>query len=314
MTYPYMLQGTNIVVVIDGKPHTINNTHITYNRVKEAIKAGDWETVKDTIEPKVTVLKYGKGNVSIQGDTLYWKGEELHNGLTVRIIQMLQEGFSVEPMVMFMENLMQNPSKRSVTELYGFLEKNQLPITPDGYFLAYKKVREDYLDIHSATMLNKPRYLLTPAEETQLPYTKKGVTAEVVNGEVVLSMARNQVDDNKDRTCSEGLHFCGMSYLSCFGNSSTDRVVVLKINPADVVSIPSDYNDAKGRTCRYTVLSDLNVSPEEAFTQAVQADAVGTTRQTAPAQEYDRFGRPLSMTPSAIAKRRARALAKAKGR
>ena len=228
-----------------------------------------------------------------------------------RIINMLQEGFSVEPMVAFMENLMSNPSTRAVNELYGFLEKNQLPITPDGHFLAYKKVRETYMDIHSDTMLNKPQYLLTAYEKARLPYTERGVTAEIVNGETVLSMERNRVDDNKDRTCSEGLHFCGMSYLTHFGNSTTNRIVVLKINPADVVSIPSDYNDAKGRTCRYVVLSDLNVSPEDAFKAPVQTDAVGSSAPTPVAQEYDSRGRPLSMTPGAIRKRQLRAAAKA---
>ena len=134
--YPYLIQGSNIVVVIDNKPHTINKTHITYNKVLDAIKAGDWDAVKDFIEPKQVVLNYGQGNVSVQGDELFWKGQPMHGSLSRRMISMLQEGFPIEPMVAFMENLMQNPSKRSVDELYGFLEKNSLPITPDGHFSA----------------------------------------------------------------------------------------------------------------------------------------------------------------------------------
>jgi hypothetical protein len=154
MSYPFIIQGNNVVVVIDNKPHTISKTHVTYQRVVDAIKAGDWDTVKDVIEPKKVVLDFGKGHVSVQGETLFWKGEELHTSLSVRMIQMLQDGFPVEPMVAFMENLMLNPSKRAVTELYGFLEKNSLPITPDGHFLAYKKVRYDYKDCHSGTIDN----------------------------------------------------------------------------------------------------------------------------------------------------------------
>jgi hypothetical protein len=193
------------------------------------------------------VLNYGAGNVSIQGETLYWKGQVLNTGLATRMIAMLQEGFPIEPMVAFMENLYANPSKRAVTELYGFLEKNQLPITPDGHFLAYKKVRHNFLDVHSGTMDNSPG--------------------------TVVEMERNQVDDNKDQTCSTGLHFCGMSYLSCFGG---DRTVIVKINPADVVSIPSDYNEAKGRACRYEVIGELGVEAGDAFTAPVQSNANGT--------------------------------------
>lgn len=241
--FPYLIQGNNVVVVIDNKPHTISKTHITYQKVVDAIKAGDWEAVKDAIEPKKVVLNYGRGNVSIQGETLFWKGKELHSHLAVKMIEMLRDGFPVEPMVNFMENLYQNPSKRAVDELYGFLEKGNLPITPDGHFLAYKKVRDNYLDVHSGTMDNSV-------------------------GQIV-EMERHDVDDNKDNTCSTGLHFCSKEYLNNFGGA---RTVIVKINPRDVVSIPSDYNATKGRACRYEVVGELEVSPDQAFTRPVQSN------------------------------------------
>ena len=245
MSFPYLIQGNNITVVIGNKPHTISKTHITYQKVLDAIKANDWELVQDVIEPKKVVLNYGQGNVSIQGETLFWKGKELNTGLSVRMIQMLQEGFPVEPMVNFMENLYKNPSHRAVTELYGFLEKNNLPITPDGHFLAYKKVRGDYKDCHTGTMDNSV-------------------------GQVV-EMERYEVNDNKDQTCSTGLHFCGQSYLSHFGG---ERTVIVKINPADVVSIPSDYNEAKGRACRYEVIGEIGgETADKAFDAPVQSNA-----------------------------------------
>lgn len=245
MSFPYLIQGNNITVVIGNTPHTISKTHITYQKVLDAIKADDWELVKDVIEPKKVVLNYGQGNVSIQGETLYWKGKVLNTGLSVRMIAMLQEGFPIEPMVNFMENLYKNPSHRAVTELYGFLEKNNLPITPDGHFLAYKKVRGDYKDCHTGTMDNSV-------------------------GQVV-EMERYEVNDNKDQTCSTGLHFCGQSYLSHFGG---ERTVIVKINPADVVSIPSDYNEAKGRACRYEVIGEIGgETADKAFDAPVQSNA-----------------------------------------
>lgn len=241
MSYPFVIQGNNVTVVIGNKPHTISKTHVSYQKVVDAIKTGAWDVVKEIIDPKKVVLNYGQGHVSIQGDKLFWKGEELNGALARRMIAMLQDGFDVTPFVLFMENLFQNPSKRSVDELYGFLEKNDLPITPDGHFLAYKKVRENFKDVHTGTMDNSP-------------------------GQVV-EMERNRVDDNKDNTCSTGLHFCGMSYLACFGGH---RTVIVKVNPRDVVSIPSDYNGAKGRACRYEVVGELGVDPEEAFDKPVQ--------------------------------------------
>jgi hypothetical protein len=87
---------------------------------------------------------------------------------------------------------------------------------------------------------------------------------------MIVEMERNRVDDDKNVTCSTGLHFCGMSYLSHFGGA---RTVIVKINPRDVVSIPTDYNEAKGRACRYEVIGELGVNPEEAFTAPVQDNA-----------------------------------------
>lgn len=255
MSYPFIIQGSNVTVVIDGKPHTVSKTHVSYQKVVDAIKANDWAMVKHVIDPVKVVITFGAGNISITGDQLFWKGEPFAGVLATRMISMLEDGFTIDPLVKFMHNLMKNPSKRSVNELYGFLEKNNLPITPDGYFLAYKKVRSDFKDIHSGKMDNSPG--------------------------TVVEMERNQVDDDKDRTCSTGLHFCGMSYLSHFGGNDS-RTVIVKIDPADVVSIPSDYNGAKGRTCRYEVIGELGVNPEDAFDKPVQVNANGTRTVEAP--------------------------------
>ena len=247
MAFPYLIQGKNIVVVIGNVSHTISTTHISYDKIKEAIKADDWNTVQELIEPKKVIINYGQGNVGVQGDKLFWKDREFHNYLAAKFVEMYQEGFPVEPMVNFMENLMQNPSKRAVDELYGFLEKGNLPITADGCFLAYKKVRNDYLDIHSGTMDNSV-------------------------GKVV-EMERNEVDDNANNTCSSGLHFCSLDYLSHFGGHDS-RTMILKINPRDVVSIPADYHATKGRACRYEVIDEINKEAADAFIAPVQETAV----------------------------------------
>ena len=170
----------------------------------------------------------------------------MHGAIVDRMVTMLQAGFPVEPLVNFMENMMQNPSYRAVNELYGFLEKNRLPITGDGHFLAYKKVRADFKDCHSGTMDNSV-------------------------GQIV-EMERNQVNDDKNQTCSAGLHFCSESYLKHFGG---ERTVIVKINPRDVVSIPTDYDNAKGRACRYEVIGEVGVMPndEKEFTAPVQENA-----------------------------------------
>ena len=271
--YPYLVQGDNIVVIIKNQPHTIGKTHLAYEKIKQAIKDGDWATVDRVINPVKVVLDYGKGKVAVQGSKVFWEGVEMHNALTCRMLAMLQDDFPIEPLVLFMENLMDNPSYRAVNETYEFLEKNNLPITPDGCFLAYKRVNDDFKDVHSGSVLNKPAYAMTDEDRAALPMIgglRKEVTTALVDGVTTVSMPRNHVNDDKNQTCSEGLHFCSQEYLGHFGGN---RVLILKINPRDVVSVPIDYNRSKGRCCAYQVIGELGVDPDEAFTAPVQSSA-----------------------------------------
>lgn len=158
---------------------------------------------------------------------------ELEDGLTDRLLEILKKKESATVMLRFLANMYQNTSRSAIHGLFGFLKANDLPFTPDGHFLAYKKVRYDYFDIHSGTFDNSI-----------------GKTAE---------MPRNKVDDNPDKTCSTGLHICSKDYLPHYGSSDSkvNRVIVCKVNPADVVSVPRDYNNAKMRCCRYEVVDEL---------------------------------------------------------
>lgn len=241
--YPYILQGSNIIIVIDNKTFTISKTHINYTNILDCIKTGNWSSIKDLIDIPSTIVKYSQGHIKVLDGEVLWKNTPFHNTLTVRILRMIEEGFNVKPMLNFMENLMQNPSSQSVEELYGFLEASNLPITSDGYFLAFKRVRDNYKDVHSGKIDNSV-------------------------GQVV-QMERNQVNDNRNETCSHGLHFCSREYLDHFGG---ERIMILKINPRDVVSIPSDYNDSKGRCCRYEVIGELEKSPDDAFKSSVDTE------------------------------------------
>lgn len=274
MSFPYIIQGDNITVVINNTPHTINKSHPALYRIKTAIKDGAWDVVESLMSPAAILVKFSKNNVTIKGDNVYWGTELMHSSLSSRMMQMFSEGFDIEPMVSFMNNLMLNPSRTAITELYSFLEACNLPITPDGYFLAYKKVRNDFKDIHSNTMDNSP-----------------GKT---------LSMPRDKVDAVASNTCSSGLHFCSYDYLSQFGNNHS-RVVIVKVNPRDVVSIPTDYKNAKGRACKYKVISEVTTSPETAFTKVVESDNSKSSIVEV------KVPRTLSMTANAIRKRHARA-------
>lgn len=250
--YPYILQGDNLTIVIGNQSHSINReTHPKFEKIMDAIRADEWDKVEQLVDMTSALRDYVSdgGDIEVRDGNVYFQGRPFHNALADRLIEMLKQDFPVAPLCAFLENLKQNPSKRAVDELYGFLEKNNLPITPDGHFLAYKRVRGDFKDIHSGTFDNSPGK--------------------------VCEMPRNEVDEDKDSTCSTGLHFCSLEYLPSFGSYGNNRVVILKINPRDVVSIPSDYNNAKGRCCRYEVVAEHgveNADRTEAFDTVVQDD------------------------------------------
>lgn len=225
-----ILGGDSITVFANGKPYTVNRTAKIFNAALAAVKADNVEAFLEIVNTKETVAQKSNGKVRVQDGNLMYGDRVITGLISARVFDMMELGLSIDPMMAFIDNLMKNPSKRAVDELFGFIEACDLPITEDGHFLAYKRVREDYLDVYSGTKDNS-----------------------VGN---VVEMERNLVDEDKSRTCSAGLHFCSYEYLSHF---SGERIVVVKINPADVVAIPIDYNNSKGRTCRYEVVEEMEV-------------------------------------------------------
>jgi hypothetical protein len=155
----------------------------------------------------------------------------VHGSIGKRILEFMSKGLPFEPLVNFLDNLMQNPSMQSQKELYDFLEHENLAITSDGHFLAYKAVRSDFKDKYRGTFDNSIGNIVT--------------------------MQRAKVDDDRARGCSDGLHAGALNYVASYGNMDAgDRIVIVKINPKDVVSVPSDCNCEKLRTCRYEVVAE----------------------------------------------------------
>lgn len=157
---------------------------------------------------------------------------DVSDRLSSRIITSLRKNGvkGADSILNFLNRLMLNPSNRAVNELYGFLEHNDIALTEDGKFFAWKVVRSTYMDKHSNSMLN------------------------AVGMDVRVN--RNQVDENSEVTCSHGLHVCAKQYISSF-YSGGDRIIKVEVNPADVVAIPKDYNNSKMRCCGYVVVEDV---------------------------------------------------------
>ena len=223
-----------MVVNTDTRVYTIRaESHPNYARIREALIAEDLETAEGLLDIEQMVSKFGDGALLVMNGKVEYKGRTLAGVLERYILRMIEEKHNVSPMLAFLDNLYQNPSKNSVDQLFTFLEANMMPLTPDGYFLGYKFVTKDYLDCHTRSISNKP-------------------------GERVW-MDRNEVEDDKNVLCASGLHVCSLPYIKmCLRNSSDLRAMVTKVNPRDVVSVPTDYKNTKMRVCEYVVLSELD--------------------------------------------------------
>ena len=245
----FIITDSNVTVNYDGETHIINRDDTLADRLIKALKDGKQEDIPALVSAAKRIEAFSDGNFTVKDGVVAVNGVEAPTVLSNKIIKFSNEGLPYMPLVKFVERLQSNPSFRAVNELYGFLEKNDHPITEDGHFLAFKRVRGDFKDIHSGTFDNSP-------------------------GEIV-EMPRNQVNEDCNQTCSVGLHLANWEYAHTqYGNTSpdtTDIMVECEVDPADVVSIPIDYNNAKMRVCRYKVLGVVTTpfEPKELLRKSV---------------------------------------------
>ena len=220
-----------LTVVVDGKQHTILASNPLFASAVSAFQIKDLDALMLALDPSRKFLKlYAKyEQIEVKDGSVFVDGDAIQSVVADRIINFLADGLDCLPIFKFITRLQLNPSKRAVDELYTFLEHKHLPLTETGTFLAYKAVRNDYTDKHTGRFFN-------------------GV------GEV-LSMPRNKVDDDKNVGCSYGFHAGTLRYASEFASGS-DKMVLVEIDPADVVSIPTDCEFQKLRTCRYKVVAE----------------------------------------------------------
>lgn len=231
----YIISKNAITLVIDGETKTLASDNPYYKEILEEVHKPEinWELLKKYMDIKRAVLNYIGENLTIKDrEFIYTKnGKPLkisNNSIIGRIIDGNRKKRKVEHLIKFLDKVLSNPIESAREELFLFLEAMELPILDNGNFLAYKRVREDYKDVYSGKFDNSI-----------------GKTVK---------MDRKKCDTDRYRTCSYGLHFCSKSYLTSY---SGQRIVVVEVNPADVVAIPSDYNNAKGRACKYKVIGEV---------------------------------------------------------
>lgn len=234
-----VIAGENTILIVSKKKRIqFTRENADFDEIKEIIRSGDEEALilkitKDT----ASIPEYSNGLFKIDYEKEAIIDIETNTNVSLvlgkRILEWAKDGLPFEPLLKFHRKVILNPSKDSANELYEFIEANKIPITEDGNFLAYKKVRKSgykLVDCHTGKFDNS------------------------IGLEVKLQ-SRKDVDPDRRNECSNGLHVAGYSYMGSF---TGDTIVEVEVNPEDVVAVPLDYKKAKMRVVKYRVLSLFN--------------------------------------------------------
>lgn len=231
----FNITPTAIVIMMRdiGRTFTVNSGDERYNQVKSAIRNDDADAIPRLLDIKGRLVTESAGGIYLLNGMLRCDKYDIPASLATRIAEMFRQGFSTDRLVMFLENVMLNPNESGtiVDEIHQFLEHCKLPLTADGCFLAYKMVTPDFMDLYTNSMDNSVG--------------------------TIVEMPREDCDFNRGRTCSRGLHFCSEGYLGSYGTRDSDQVVIVKVNPKDITSIPEEYGYEKGRACSYEIVEAI---------------------------------------------------------
>ena len=171
--------------------------------------------------------------LTLEGEIVYWK-EVSELSMPTELVKAVLDAEEQEDEVRidtyrnFWTLMGLNPDEKCRKNLFWFLERNGLIISRCGFFVAYRNVvptkeKDVYTDAHSGT--------------TRIEIGK------------VVTIPREECDNNSDITCSRGLHLGARTWLkqNYFGSQG----VVCLCNPADVVAVPKLDHYGKLRTCAY---------------------------------------------------------------
>lgn len=229
------MSKNQLTVVVNNKSYTIPSSHNVFPHIKKLLEDEtiDWKEVERLSNIRAVVSNYVAENFEIKDNNFFYKKDGVMISTSPIIDRIMNSAYAGEDINMylnFFDKVLSNPSESAREELFIFLQSCNLPIVDDGDFLAYKIVRSNYTDCHTGKFDNSVGSVVT--------------------------MPREEVNADRSVSCSSGLHFCSKEYIQ---NFSGEHLMVLKINPMDVVSIPDDYNNSKGRCCKYQVIGEVSM-------------------------------------------------------
>lgn len=245
-------------VVVDGRVHVIDNTNIKFQAALAAVRAGDMTALRDALDLDAlfrNALAAVSNGFAYTDGVITYNGVEVSGKLAEMIRSTIQSEGDVRPFANFAARLAANPSFNSRKALFGWIDRWGINLDRDGNLIAYKGVRVD-----------------ENGDYVSITAGKGFVNGDAVEGHLrnnigdVVEVPRQDVDDNVNVHCSYGLHAGTYNYASSFARGV---LLTVKIDPADVVSVPNDGYE-KIRCSRYEVIASV----EGEFTDGTVWDGV----------------------------------------
>lgn len=250
----YILGRNAMTLFVGGRQYTVEQSHARFGDILQAIKDNDESRALSILSNKGATFSPAFSQHAYQDTAqgVLIDGELLPEVLSEHCRRMVKMGLDLDSMIKFWHNI-KNNAQSVVGGLFDFLAYKNLPITEDGCFLAYKGLQSNYWSIKGNT-------------KTIVESGLVNSQGQIFNGiGEKIRVARRCVDDNRNNHCGEGVHVGSLDYANGWGQ----RTVVVKVNPADVVTVPNDCSGQKMRCLGYEVISDYK---EEIVQPAMSSD------------------------------------------
>lgn len=237
----------NVWAWLNGKPYSTDSNNRHFNTIVEKLENDDADGLEELFDVSLAVAKHFEPiseRVKVAHGRVYFDNDEVDGPLAKHVSRLVEQGRlgDAKAVVSFWENVASNPNEHSRENLLRWLKSEDFSITHDGLIIGYKMLNSDFTSWHAG-----------PAIVNNVPF----------NGHVpnkpgsVIEMARADVEHNPARACSHGLHVGTYAYTQEFaGWNNLKTVVVVHVNPRDVVSVPTDAGGSKMRVSRYVVVEE----------------------------------------------------------
>jgi hypothetical protein len=237
----HIINQNAITLIVQNRNYRVEKSDSRYATIIKNLGGSD-EELLNILENRKVKDDAVKAGFIITDSSVTYKGEKLPDVLARKIRSIYNEGLPLALFEKFWENLNQNPDNTVLEQLYDFLSYRELPITEDGCFLAYKGVQSNYYSVMGNT-------------ETIVESGSVDSGGHILNSiGAKIKIKRNRMTTNRSVSCDALSCHCGsLDYARGWGS----RMVIVKVNPKDVVSVPTDCNCQKLRMCEYQVVEDF---------------------------------------------------------